>query len=164
MNKFQEIIELDEAGFTLIEALIAMVVLTIGVFALYTMQVVGIRGNSLANSISTATNISSAQVEDLISRAFADKKRLVDTNGDGTNQDPDKNGIDEQGGGNFGLENVDSDADYSHTTADGLYTVFYNVAVGVPLPNTKTIQVLVRDNARRMNNTVNIQYIKNGNI
>ena len=164
MNTWKETIRLDEAGFTLIEALVAMVVLTIGVFALYSMQVVGIRGNSLGNSISTATNISSQQVEDLISRTFDDEDRLVDTNGDGTNQDPDKNGIDEQGGGNFGLDNVDAAADYSKNTDDGFYTVFYNVAVDVPLPKTKTVQVIVRDNTRRMQNTVTMQYIKNGNI
>ena len=164
MNTWKETIRLDEAGFTLIEALVAMVVLTIGVFALYSMQVVGIRGNSLGNSISTATNISSQQVEDLISRTFDDEDRLVDTNGDGTNQDPDKNGIDEQGGGNFGLDNVDAAADYSKVTDDGFYTVFYNVAVDVPLPKTKTVQVIVRDNTRRMQNTVTMQYIKNGNI
>jgi len=164
MSTWKETIRLDEAGFTLIEALVAMVVLTIGVFALYSMQVVGIRGNSLGNSISTATNISSQQVEDLISRTFDDEDRLVDTNGDGTNQDPDKNGIDEQGGGNFGLDNVDAAADYSNVTDDGFYTVFYNVAVDVPLPKAKTIQVIVRDNTRRMQNTVTMQYIKNGNI
>ena len=164
MNTWKETIRLDEAGFTLIEALVAMVVLTIGVFALYSMQVVGIRGNSLGNSISTATNISSQQVEDLISRTFDDEDRLVDTNGDGTNQDPDKNGIDEQGGGNFGLDNVDAAADYSKVTDDGFYTVFYNVAEDVPLPKAKTIQVIVRDNTRRMQNTVTMQYIKNGNI
>ena len=164
MNTWKQTNRLDEAGFTLIEALVAMVVLTIGVFALYSMQVVGIRGNSLGNSISTATNISSQQVEDLISRAFDDEDRLVDTNGDGTNQDPDKNGIDEQGGGNFGLDNVDAAADYSKVTDDGFYTVFYNVAEDVPLPKAKTIQVIVRDNTRRMQNTVTMQYIKNGNI
>ena len=120
MNTWKETIRLDEAGFTLIEALVAMVVLTIGVFALYSMQVVSIRGNSLGNSISTATNISSQQVEDLISRAFDDEDLLEDTNGDGTNQDPDRNGIDEQdGGGNFGLDNVDAAADYSKNTDDG---------------------------------------------
>ena len=164
MNSWKQTNRLDEAGFTLIEALVAMVVLTIGVFALYSMQVVGIRGNSLGNSISTATNISSQQVEDLISRTFDDEDRLVDTNGDGTNQDPDKNGIDEQGGGNFGLDNVDAAADYSKVTDDGFYTVFYNVAEDVPLPKAKTIQVIVRDNTRRMQNTVTMQYIKNGNI
>ena len=164
MNSWKQTNRLDEAGFTLIEALVAMVVLTIGVFALYSMQVVGIRGNSLGNSISTATNISSQQVEDLISRTFDDEDRLVDTNGDGTNQDPDKNGIDEQGGGNFGLDNVDAAADYSKVTDDGFYTVFYNVAEDVPLPKAKTIRVIVRDNTRRMQNTVTMQYIKNGNI
>ena len=119
----------------------------------------------MGNSISTATNISSQQVEDLISRAFDDEDLLEDTNGDGTNQDPDRNGIDEQdGGGNFGLDNVDAAADYSKNTDDGFYTVFYNVAVDVPLPKTKTVQVIVRDNTRRMQNTVTMQYIKNGNI
>lgn len=165
MNRQEERHGLGEAGFSLIEALVAMVVLTIGVFALYSMQVVGIRGNSSGDSISTATNFSMRQVEDLISRAFDDDTRLVDTNGDGTKQDntspPDGN---DDNGGNFGLDNVDAAADYSTTTADNRYTVFYNVAVDVPLPKSKMIQVIVRDNTRKIGNTVNFHYIKNGNI
>lgn len=161
MNSLQS--KHHEAGFTLIEALVAMVVLTIGVFALYSMQVVSIRGNSTGNSISTAANVSSEQVEQLINRAFDDEDWLVDTNGDGTKQDLDNNGTDD-GGGNFGLDAVDAAADYSRTTTDGKYTVFYNVAFDVPLPKTKLIQVIVRDNTRRMNYTLNFQYIKNANI
>ena len=62
------------------------------------------------------------------------------------------------------MDNVDAAADYSKVTDDGFYTVFYNVAEDVPLPKAKTIQVIVRDNTRRMQNTVTMQYIKNGNI
>lgn len=160
MNTRQSMAWHGEAGFTLIEALVAMVVLTIGVLALYTMQVVAIRGNSTGNSISTAANISSEQVEQLINRAFTDGDWLVDKNGDGTKQDLNKDGKDDNGG-NFGLDNVEAAADYTHPNPDNHYTVSYNVAVDVPLPGTKLVQVNVRDNAQRMNNTVKFQYIKN---
>ena len=47
----------SESGFTLIEALIALAVLTIGILALNAMQVSAIRGNSTSNSLSVATSV-----------------------------------------------------------------------------------------------------------
>lgn len=153
----------NEAGFTLIEALIAMVVLTIGVFALYSMQIISIRGNAHSNSISLASNIAAEQVEDIISLNYIDVAKLQDVNGDGTKQDLNDDGVDDDGD-NFGLDNVDGAADYTVAPSNATYTVFYNVAEEVPMRDTKMVRVIVRDNSRSMNNTVSFQYIKNDNI
>jgi prepilin-type N-terminal cleavage/methylation domain-containing protein len=48
---------LTQKGFTLIEALVAMVVLTIGILSLYTMQVSSINGNATANHLTVATTV-----------------------------------------------------------------------------------------------------------
>lgn len=153
----------NEAGFTLIEALIAMVVLTIGVFALYSMQIIAIQGNAHSNSISLASNIAAEQVEDIISLNYIDEGKLRDVNGDGTKQDLNDDGVDDDGG-NFGLDNVDGTADYTIAPPNATYTVFYNVVEEVPMRDTKMVRVIVRDNSRSMNNTVSFQYIKNDNI
>lgn len=145
----------NEKGFTLIEALVAMVVLTIGVFALYSMQVAAIRGNAKSNSISLASNIAAVHIENVISLEFDDITKLKDKNGDGV----------------AGLDNVDGLADYTITQPNKNYSVFYNVAPDalVPAPAgqkpfMKVVQIIVRDNSKIMSNTVSYQYIKNDNI
>lgn len=152
----------NEKGFTLIEALIAMVVLTIGVFSLYSMQVVAIQGNATGNSISLASNFAAEQIEDVMNIAYA-ADNVQDENGDGTKQDLNSDGVDDNGG-NFGLDNLDAAADYTVAPPNANFTVFYNVAVDVPMPGTKTIRVLARDNSRINSIPVTYQYIKNDNI
>lgn len=156
-----------EGGFTLIEALIAMAILTVGLFALYGMQIVSIDGNATGNSISQASNIAAEQIEGLISRPINEMnfsvKLLEDVNGNGTKHDLDENGADDAGN-NFGLDDVDAAADYSVTPANQQYSIFYNVAIDVPLKETRLVQVIVRDNANQMRNPIRFQYIKNENI
>lgn len=57
-------------GFTLIEVLIAMVILTIGILTLYSMQIGAIKGNSTANSITTVASIARDQMEQILAEDF----------------------------------------------------------------------------------------------
>lgn len=52
-------------GFTLIEILIAIVILTIGLLALVSVTVMVIKGNSLNRGITTATTLAKDQLETL---------------------------------------------------------------------------------------------------
>ena len=54
-----------EGGFTLIEVLIAMAILTIGLLAVATMQVSAIHGNKTGNEISRATFLAQDKLEEL---------------------------------------------------------------------------------------------------
>ena len=54
-----------EGGFTLIEVLIAMAILTIGLLAVATMQVSAIHGNKMGNEISRATFLAQDKLEEL---------------------------------------------------------------------------------------------------
>lgn len=54
-----------EGGFTLIEVLIAMTILTIGLLAVATMQVSAIHGNKTGNEISRATFLAQDKLEEL---------------------------------------------------------------------------------------------------
>ncbi|MDW7773827.1 MAG: type IV pilus modification protein PilV [Desulfobulbaceae bacterium] len=72
----------NQEGFTLIEALIAMVVLTIGILTLITMQTTSIKGNAKARNLTTA----SAWGQDRIERLFA---MDYDDVADGTATSPD---------------------------------------------------------------------------
>jgi len=53
-------------GFSLIEALIAMFILTVGILSLYSMQINSVRGNSRANLITESSTWASDQVEYLL--------------------------------------------------------------------------------------------------
>jgi len=59
-----------EAGFTLIEVLIALFVLAFGILGLTKMQISAIQGNGDAKRFSTATAIGQAQIEALMSLGY----------------------------------------------------------------------------------------------
>ena len=154
-------IDVDD-GFTLIEVLIAMVILTIGIFALYSMQISSIRGNHLANLVTQSSNFSSLQLERALSADF-DGSTLEDRNNNGTKKDLDKDSIDDAGK-NFGLDDVGDDADYQINSGDNNYTIAYNVALDVPLEGIKKIRVHTRSNANVMQNAVTFDLLKNEGI
>lgn len=149
----------DNSGFTLLEVLIAMAILTVGILGLYSMHTTAITGNSRANQLTTAATLNSTQLEIVASRAYNDSS-LDDTDGDGTNKDSNKDGVDD-GGNNFGLDDATAaTADDTFTTADGKFTVFINVAIDVPMENMKTIFVHVQDNQSRLLRPVVFEYYK----
>ena len=59
-----------ENGFTLIEILVAIVILTVGLLAVAKMQVSAIQGNYFSNSATTALNLAQQKMEDLLSKSF----------------------------------------------------------------------------------------------
>jgi type IV pilus modification protein PilV len=62
----------DTQGFTLIETLIAMLVLTIGVLALSTMQITSTKGNTSANKLTLAGTLAGNSYERLLNMAYSD--------------------------------------------------------------------------------------------
>ncbi len=61
-----------EKGFTIIEVLIAVSVLTIGILAVSTMQVSSIRGNAFASRQTEGTTIALDRLEKLMSLSYGD--------------------------------------------------------------------------------------------
>jgi len=59
-------------GFTLIEVMIAIVILTIGLLALVSVTVMVIKGNSLNRGITTATTLAIQQLETLKNTSYSD--------------------------------------------------------------------------------------------
>ena len=70
-----------EQGFTLLEVIIAMCILTIGILAVASMQLSAIRGNSSAIGLTEAVDIGQEKLEELIQLPLTDPQ-LADTNGD----------------------------------------------------------------------------------
>ena len=61
-----------EEGFTILEILFAVCVLTIGILAVASMQVASINGNGLAGDLSVATCVATDQMEKLIQESYED--------------------------------------------------------------------------------------------
>lgn len=106
MNKLAE-----KSGFTLIETLVAIMVLTIAVFSLYSMQTTAIRGNATANSLTIASNWARDRVEKLLAKDYTDPE-LADGNGTtdgcaGLDDWPNSDGMDND---------------------DAIYKIYWNVA------------------------------------
>ncbi len=143
---------LSERGFTIVEALVALVVLTIGILTVYTMQTGSVRGNTRAKQITTASNWAVDRME-LINALDYEDHLLDDVNNDGTGQDGNANGIDDDDEGvmvdgisNFGLDqDTEQTADFMYADIEG-FAMFLNVAVDQPLEKIKKIRVImVRD-------------------
>jgi type IV pilus assembly protein PilV len=60
-----------EDGFTLIEIMIALVVLSIGLVALAGLQISAMRGNTLSKRMTTAVSIANARVEQIKNMPYA---------------------------------------------------------------------------------------------
>jgi type IV pilus assembly protein PilV len=128
----------NQRGFSLIEALIAMVLLSVGLLAAGLLQIGGIKANANAASRTSGVAVAQSILDDLRSRSL-DDPLLVDTGDNG-------NGLDD-GKATAGGNPVPNDADQSAgqiTTSDGrTYTVFWNVADGFPMTTTKTLRLFV---------------------
>jgi type IV pilus modification protein PilV len=152
----------NQKGFTLIEVLVAMVILTIGILSLYMMQISAIKTNSHASHLTTAATWNTDQIEQFVGMSI-DKDELKDTDNDLIAGIADsgccQNGNDPAG------NNVPGCADMADGCAlrDG-YFVYWNVALNAPMAGTRTVQVIVRDSSSILSTPVVFQYIKNENI
>jgi type IV pilus modification protein PilV len=134
----------NKRGFTLLEVIVAISVLTIGLLAVASLQVSAIRGNASAFGITEATSWASDQVEKLIVLPY-DHAELQDTNGDG----------------NSGLENATETTDDNPNPppAHGKYKVYWNVAVDDTAEGTKTVNVIVTWTDHGIQKSVSIRNI-----
>ena len=65
-------------GFTLIEVLVAISILSIGILAMYSMQVAAVHTNYFGGSVTQSGNFSSSQIEEIYSmKEDAEKEWLL---------------------------------------------------------------------------------------
>ena len=132
----------SQEGFTLIELLIALVIFAVGILGVATMQTTSIQGNSKSRQISEASNVAASRIETILSRDYNDPI-FNDTDDNG------EDGLDD------GLGASDGQAD---SNGDGVNDIYWNIAVGYPVPNTKTIKIFVIPPSSAK--TVEMTYIK----
>lgn len=66
----------NQRGFTLVEMMVAVLLMTVGIFALISMQTVSMKGNSISMKLSVATSLAQEVMEDIASWR-ADDTRLT---------------------------------------------------------------------------------------
>ena len=164
-NMYKDFLEKEVSnsrGFSLLEVLLGITVFMIGMLGVTALNISSLKSSTFAGNMSEAVIIAGDKIEELMALPF-DHADLDDSDLDGTDEDllpagpPIGDGIDDDGG-NFGLNDTGGDADGSDPAIgkNGMYTVYWNVAVGEPLPEkTKTVNVIVewdiKGNIRSMN-------------
>lgn len=104
----------DKKGFSMLEVLIAIVILSIAIMGLATLQSRGIRGNDLGNRTSQAVALAQDRLED-----------LINTSRTQTISGGSESGIDETGG------------------AGGVFSRNWTVQTGVPVTSADTIGITI---------------------
>ncbi len=133
-------------GYTLVEVMVAMTILSVGMLGLTTLQISGIRGNSLSGSNTEAGNLAKLHMESIINAEY-DNPFIRDINKANNNN----------------LKSV-TNTDYRNVDLQGnpidwdRYTLVWNVADDTPIKNTKTIVVMVTwKNGQRKRQIVHIK-------
>ena len=152
-----------ETGYTLVEVLVALGILSFGLLAVATMQVTAIKTNARASTLSQGITLVQAKAEELMNLPYSDLVNL-DADGDGTNQDADYDGNDDDGG-NFGLnDTVDGGgnviADDSQLNVNGRYNIYWNVAVNEPAANSTRIRVIVTWAERGKDKRISLDFVQ----
>jgi len=155
----------NSRGFSLLEVLLGITVFMIGMLGITALNISSLKSNTFSGNMSEAVILAGDKIEELMASDFT--LDVIDTDGDGTNQDPTGVGSDTVGGGNFGLNNTecpkvppivaDADGCDSNVGKNGIYTVYWNVAVGEPMPEkTKQVNVIVEWSIKDVKRTMNM--------
>ncbi len=154
-----------EAGYTLVEILIAITILAFGILAVATMQATSIKGNSQAIGITEGITLAQDKIEEFIGLDY-NHADISDIDNDGTAQDTAPDDGDDDDGGNFGLDDTTgagaaaADHTDSYDSHGRTYDIYWNVAVDEPINNMKTIRVIVQWTDRQVAKTATVDYMK----
>lgn len=128
----------NQKGFTLLEVLIAIVLLTVGILAAGLMQVSALGGNSLADRTTHASTLASGAVEEIMNMGYNDPLLEATVNSDLVN--PNEASI-------LSSDLEDLDINFPAQQPEG-YEVFWQVRDDYPFVDCKTIRVMVRRSDR----------------
>jgi prepilin-type N-terminal cleavage/methylation domain-containing protein len=146
--------EQRQQGFTLLEVIMAISILTIGLLAVATMQGSAMRANAVATDLTNAATIAADRMEKLAALGYGDVN-LEDRDGDGAS------GLEDTGFDNNPLTTADADYRTNRHTATGkAYAVYWNVAIDDATAGTKTINIIVAWDERGREKKVSLRLIK----
>jgi len=135
-------------GFTILEVMVAISLLTVAILGAATMQISALGGSNIAIRTTNASTLASAAIEDLISMDYDDSSL--------------NNTVASVPTTAAAYETAMNDlttAFAGPVTNDG-FEVFWNVAEDYPIADTKAIRVIVRRSDKGVFRTVSLDYIK----
>jgi type IV pilus assembly protein PilV len=121
----------NQSGFTLLEVLIAISILTVGLLGVAQMQIMGIRGNYFSGNTTTALTLAEEKMEDLLGKSYSDTD-LDDTE---TGNNANLTSI-------TTIEHEELNIDETGQVGGGIYHRIWNVADNTPILGTKTVAVI----------------------
>lgn len=124
----------DQQGFTIIEVMIAVAILSVGLLGIASMQMSAIRGNNLSDNITCALTLAEDKMEELLGMDYVnpDLEDVTYTNNDDLSR-IDPGWIDRQ----------ELNIDETGKTGAGQFRRVWNIADNKPIENNKTITVIV---------------------
>lgn len=140
-------LQVDQKGFTLIELMVTLVVLSIGLLAIAFMQITAIHGNSFSNKMMGANQLGARYIEEINLMNYS---KVVDNDSDG------ESGLSDNTAATADLSDLNVAVGGVGTT----YDVFWNVATNLPGINTKTIRVIVTWLEEGQSRQVSFDFIK----
>lgn len=149
-----------QAGFTLIEVIISIAVLTVGVLAVAKLQAVAVRGNTQANQMMEDTISGQDIIERIIAANYGhDSLNDIDNDGDA--------GMDDRGAAaDYSLDSTDGNyynagGAWNIDTENEIFSIFWNVKVNAPPDdNTKTIQFIIVSDTPQGEKVQEYEFIK----
>lgn len=123
----------NTSGFTLLEVLIALVILAVGILGAASMQVSSMRGNSHAFDLTTAATLAADRMEILMALDYDDA--LL--------EDSMPVGATTAAAINTALSDTSAIDAHEDATAPDRYEIFWNVAENYPIENCKTVRIIV---------------------
>jgi prepilin-type N-terminal cleavage/methylation domain-containing protein len=132
-----------QEGFTLVEALVAIVIFAIGIIGCYTMQMNSIGSSIQANTMTTSSTWATYAIENLLALEY-DNNLLKNSSGNAVDGRVDLDDTNKAGDTPDGYWQVRKAGKVEQAAdADALYTIYWNVVDDYPLTNTKQIRVNV---------------------
>lgn len=126
--------DIHQAGFTIIEVLIALSIFAIGILGVAAMQLSSIQGNARAREVTNVATMAADRLEKLTRLSFSATDLTAGSHAPAQNAD--------------GIDN-DGDGQVDETGESGDFTVSWSVAEDTIIDNTKVV-------------TVSVSYRKNG--
>jgi len=122
----------NQSGFTLLEVLIAISILTVGLLGVAQMQIMGIRGNYFSGNTTTALTLAEEKMEDLLGKSYSHDDLKDDEPGNNANLTSITT-----------IDHEELNIDETGQTGGGIYHRIWNVADNTPITDTKTVTLIV---------------------
>ena len=135
MNIYRNNLSLsDPKGFTIIEVMIAVAILAIGILGIASVQGSAIRSNNLSDNITCALTLAEDKMEELLGLDYNNPELQDVITGNNTDLSEIEEGL---------IDNQEINIDETGRVNAGHFRRIWNIADDKPIPNNKTITVIV---------------------